>query len=173
MAEIHVERKTSGGGATWLWWVIGLVVAALVIWAFISWVNRPAYVAAVPTTPAAVPGAPVAPNMVPVEQILDHPAAWTGKTVSGDMMVSQVVSDRAFWAENQGDKVLVVLNEVPGEIKEINAGQRIRLNGATVYGRTQLDRVSGSLAPQARQIAEGQPAILTVDSQNVDVLQAS
>jgi hypothetical protein len=68
MADIKVERK---GGSPWLWWIIGLIILALIIWGIVEWAEGSHRAAVVPadTTTAVVPdtttGAMPAPPMAP------------------------------------------------------------------------------------------------------------
>lgn len=177
MAEIRVEKKSS---TAWIWWLLGLLVAALIIWAIVEAMdNDETGVATVPSVtepmvpPAADPSA-ATPGTgaagIPVGQIVASPGDWDGKNVSGEVRVGEVVSDRGFWIEGDGQRMFVLLNEVPGEIREINAGQEIRMTNATVHATGDPSKLPGSLDQQAQQIAGRQGVVLTVDSLDVEFL---
>lgn len=176
MAQIRVERKSSTG---WVWWLLGLLVLALVLWAVfaamdndqVGLVTEPGVVESVPPVAATGPSfSDVQVTGIPVGQIAESPVSWAGRNVSGEVRVTEVVSDRGFWIEADGQRMFVLLNEVPGEIKEINAGQTIRLTDATVHQTGDASQLPGNLDQQAQRIASGQPAVLAIDSRDVEIL---
>ena len=181
MAEINVERKDTS-----IWpWILGLLLLALLAWGVYELMDNDveAPVAEAPILPAppvvdevqplppgANPPTPIAQAAgIPVSQIIESPATWTGRRVTGEVQVTEVVSDRGFWITDQGERLFVVLNETPGEVRDINAGQTIRLTEAVIY--TDVNNIPGNLEPQARQIAQNQPVVLAVDTRNVQMLQ--
>ena len=181
MAEINVERKDTS-----IWpWILGLLLLALLAWGVYELLNDDAEVPVAeapvlpappvvdevqPLPPAANPPTPIAQAPgIPVSQIIESPATWTGRRLTGEVQVTEVVSDRGFWITDQGERLFVVLNETPGEVRDINAGQTIRLTEAVVY--TDVNNIPGNLEPQARRIAQNQPVVLAVDTRNVQMLQ--
>ena len=63
MADINVERK---GGTPWLWWIIGLIVLALIVWGIWEWTKGRKTTTAVPAdTAAAVMPADTTTKAVP------------------------------------------------------------------------------------------------------------
>ena len=179
MAEIRVEKKSN----SWIWWLLGLIVLALIVWAVIAAMddNEEVGVAAVPALETEVVPPPADPNTadpnavaqgtgIPIGQIVASPAAWDGRNVSGEVRVAEVVSDRGFWIEADGQRMFVLLNEVPGEVKEINAGQTLRLTDATVHATGDPSKLPGNLDQQAQQIAGNQGVVLAVDSLDLEIL---
>lgn len=178
MAQIKVERKSSN---IWIWWLLGLLLVALILWAVFEVLDDNAELAVAPVAtqtmppppPPADPGTlPTAGTAagIPVGQIVASPQSWSGRSVTGEVRVTEVVSDRGFWTEADGQRIFVLLNEVPREIKKINAGQRIRMTNATIHAAGDPSGLPGNLDPQAQQIAGGQPVVLAVDSHNVEIL---
>ncbi|MBW3570397.1 MAG: hypothetical protein KY467_04765 [Gemmatimonadetes bacterium] len=179
MADIDIERKRGG---SWMW-VLGLVLLALVIWllwglfdgddeaAVVEPVAAPVVDEVQPLPPAANPPTPVAQAAgIPVSQIIESPATWTGRTVGGEVRVTEVVSDRGFWIEDQGERLFVLINESGPETPDVNQGQTLRIREAVVYGAQNLANIPGTLEPQARQIAQGQPVVLATDGRNIEIL---
>ena len=183
MADIHIERKHTS-----IWpWIIGLLVLGLLIWGVAEMMGgEDDEVAAVDpvAAPAIAPGVnevqplPADANPptgvaqaagIPISQIIASPATWTGKRVTGEVRVTEVVSDRGFWIEDQGQRLFVLLNEVPGEVRDINAGQSLRISEAMLYAGAD-GNIPGNMEPQAKQIAQSQPVVLAVDSRNVQIL---
>lgn len=184
MAEIHIERKEQS-----VWpWVLGILVLALLAWGIYAAVDDDAepVVAAAPLPappvvdevqplpPAANPPTPIAQAAgIPVSQIIESPATWTGRTVNGEVRVTEVVSDRGFWITDQGERLFVIINEnvnTPGETINIQPNQTLRIREATVYTADRLANIPGTLEPQARRIAEGQPVVLVTDGSNINIL---
>jgi hypothetical protein len=180
MADIDVERKSS---MAWLWWLLGLLVLALLAWLLLRGGDDPE-VAAVeplpapaPVTPATTPE-PIAQGPLCVAQALSGATPNIGQTLGTcSMNVVEVVSDRGFWIEENGERVFVVINEgAPGvadtqgaaERPDINPGQTITVSEAMV--RDDVQNVAGPLDEQTRTLAGQQPWFLTVEEENVQIL---
>ena len=174
MADINVERKSTS-----IWpWILGLIALALLIWVLVEALgNDEPEVAAVPAVTEVQPTVPpVAPEPiaqaegVPVSQIIESPATWTGRTVAGEVRVVGVPTDRGFWIEDQGERLFVILNDQPRERPiNINQGQTLRLREAMIYDN--VANVPGQLDPDTRSIIQDQPVFLSVDEANIEVLQ--
>ena len=175
MADINVERK---GGTNWLWWILGLIVLALLIWWLVDALgdNDTAEVpvgtdtvATAPMTPAPMPAAPAA--AIPIADIVANPAQYQGQQVNGTVVVSSVPTNRGFWVEdaaNPGQRLLVVLNDQPAEQpKDINPGQTLQLSNATVM--TSQANLPGTLDQDTKNLLNNQPAFLNVDESNVQI----
>jgi hypothetical protein len=174
MADIDVERRS---GAPWVWWIIGIIILALIIWGIAEAMepDEPDVAAAVP--PAVVAAAPVAPapGAVPVlvvHEIVVGPQTWVGKRVSGTAQVSGVPTDRGFWLGSGSDRIFVVLNDQPAETPiDINPGQTVQLTDALVV--TDFSQVPGTVEAETREIAQQQPVFLDVDEANVKVVNGA
>ncbi len=186
MADIDIQRKSA---SAWPW-LLGLLLLALLGWILFEAMDNDEEVAAAPVVApvvepapgvnevqplpdAANPPTPVAqaPGIV-LSEIINSPATWTGKTVGGEVRVGDVVSDRGFWIEDQGERLFMLINEVPGEIKDINKGQTLRISEAMVYATNDMSKIPGTMEPQAQQIARAQPVVLAADSRNIQILTA-
>lgn len=181
MADINVERKSPG-----IWpWIIGLVVLALLIWALAAVLGGEdeAELAVVdpvatevtevqPTVPPVETPEPVAEAAgIPVSQIVESPATWTGRTVGGEVRVVEVPTDRGFWIEDQGERLFVVLRDAPAEQPlDINVGQTIRMREAVIYD--DIGSVPGEIDPDTRDIAQGLPVFLGIDEADIEMLRA-
>ncbi len=181
MAEINVERKDR---SPWMW-IIGVLAALLLIWGMVELFDGDDDLAELPVAtepvattpmattpvvdPAAVAPAPApdttAGEMIPVTVIVATPANYASLRVSGTARVAQVVSDRGFWIDDGNQRVFTIIDEPKPEIKNIRAGQTVRLDGAQVM--TNASQVPGELEPQAQQIIQGQPAFLYVRATNI------
>lgn len=184
MADIDIERKSS---MAWIWWLLGAIVLALLIWMFAAGdddddvaVVDPAVPAAV--TPAVTPGTtpePIAQGALCVAQVLSAPNTYIGQRLGTcPVRVVEVVSDRGFWIEENGTRVFAVINEggegvadTQGRVAErpdINAGQSINITEATVMDNVQ--NLAGPLDDQTRTLASQQPWFLMVEEENVNIL---
>lgn len=175
MADINIERKK---GAAWIWWLLGLIVLALLIWLIAGALDDDeAEVAAVPAAavPVVEPAVPVAPAAAPagltIAEVLANPSAYAGQSFStGQVPVAEVVSDRGFWIESNGQRLFVVKNESPQTgvadvegsadmrpARNVNVGETVQING-TLY--TTPDQIQPPLDEQTRQAIQGQPIVL-------------
>lgn len=174
MADIDIERKSS---KSWIWWLLGLIALALLVWWIAEMMDDDDEVAVVPaaTAPVVDPAVPApvatAPAGLTIAQVLANPAAHAGQSFStGPVRVAEVVSDRGFWVENEGQRLFVVKNESPqpgvadvqGQAdtragRQVNAGETVQING-TLY--TSLDQLQPPLDEQTRQTVQSQPIVL-------------
>lgn len=187
MADINVERK---GPSIWPW-IIGLIVVALLIWALAEMLGDDDEVAEGPVAEVVEPGLTQAdpPPPVPVAQgprtladLMGNPTAYVGQSFSTPqaVRVAEVVSDRGFWVEDQGQRAFVILNEggpnagpgtadVQGAAEKpvLRAGDMVQITEATVRDPSFLQNVQGPVDAQARQAAQGQTIFLVTDGRNV------
>lgn len=182
MAEINVERKE--GGSIWPW-IIGMLALLLIGWLLYSMFDRDDDVAEVPvatepiaTTPVVDPAVAPAPGAdvdvgqaIPVAAIISGPANYANLQVSGTARVAQVVSDRGFWIDDGNQRVFAIIDEPKPEIKNIRAGQMVRLDGAQVM--TAASQVPGQLEAQTQQVIQNQPAFLYVRAGNIFITQTA
>ena len=179
MADIDVERKS--GASIWPW-IIGLIVLALLIWALMELLGDDDEVAVAPAVPAVVTPTttpePIAQGPLCVAQVLAAPTTYIGQRLGTcPMQVVEVVSDRGFWVEENGQRVFVVINEGPpgvadtegaqAERPDINAGQSVNVTEAVVLDN--VANLAGPLDEQTRSIAQQQPWFLATDAANVAI----
>lgn len=179
MAEIDIERKERS-----IWpWIIGGLVVLLLVWgvaelfdsddaAELPVAAAPAVVD--PMTPAAP--APPAPDvamgdLIPVAAIMTAPAGYVGQTISGTAQVAEVISDRGFWIEEGGQRAFAVIDEPKPEIKNIRAGQTVRLDGAQVM--TDASQVPGALEAETQRVIGEQNAFIYVRAPNILIIETA
>lgn len=184
MADIDIERKS--GGMAWLWWLLGLLLLALLAWWLLSGDDEPEVavvdpVAAPVAGPMATTPAPVAQGQACVGEVLAAPTTFVGRSLGTcPMRVVEVVSDRGFWVEENGQRVFVIINESPAgaaapgvadtqgqadERPNVNAGETINVTEAMVMDN--VANVAGPLEEQTRTIAQQQPWFLVTDGRNI------
>ena len=109
---------------------------------------------------------------VPVSQIIESPATWTGRTVGGEVRVTEVPTDRGFWIIDQGERLFAVIVDQPQEQpKDINPNQTLRIREAVIRDPTFLANLPGEpLDADTRRIVEGLPVFLVVDEAAIEIL---
>lgn len=186
MADIDIERKS--GGMSWLWWLLGLLLLALLAWWLLSGDDEREVAVVDPVAaPAVVDPAPVAPAPVAatptIADVLANPATYAGQPFStGQVRVAEVISDRGFWIENNGQRMFVIKNEspVPGvadtqgaadtrDGRTVNAGDMVQINGTVMNS---ADGVQPPLDDQARQVIQAQPAFLQANVADIQHMDA-
>lgn len=171
MPDIDIERRQSSGFPMWAW-IIGALVLILVIWGIVEAVT-PEREAVAPVAPAErVAGerqATEGMQDLPIANMVANPTNYFGQDVAGVAMVAEVVSDRGFWIENNGERAFVVLSEgMPETGVTIDAGNRVLIHGNFLQSVNDLPNAQ-TLEPQARQIIEGQQGFIR--AQAIDVLR--
>lgn len=185
MADIDVERK---GGMAWLWWLLGLLLIALLLWWLFSGddeedvaVTEPVPAVVEPAPVATTPPAAASPT---IADVLSNPGMYAGQSfTTQEVEVAEVVSDRGFWIENDGQRLFVVKNESPepgvadvqgqADVRDgrnVNAGDRLQING-TLY--TSADEVQPPLDAQTRQQIEDQPIFLQANVADIQHMSGS
>lgn len=174
MAEIEIQRK-EGGVPAWAWIVGALLLAALIWWmvaantgerreAGVDTTAPPAAGMTTDTSAQTSAGTGVAgkgmetmtPNVeaananLPLAAIQQNPDAYFNKWVSGMGTVTEVLSDRAFRIEQDGQQMLVVKAENIVETTNIVQGSQVSFSGMVVNPATAADRV-----PSMDRLEEG------------------
>jgi hypothetical protein len=170
MSDINVERREPG--IPWWAWLLGAFLLLLILWWIVAATTRDR-VAQVPAerdpavqAPARDPwGAegPAATAALPLTGIGQNPAAYHGEVVSGTAVVPEVISDRAFWVESAGERIMAVLDDgLPSISPQELSGQQVHLQ-AHVFDSARLDRVPADRADaQTQQMVVDQPVFLHV-----------
>lgn len=185
MVEIPVEKK---GGHGWLWALLALILLALLLWWILADDEEEVVVptgepaAVQPLEPAEpIDGQAVAPGAagaagaeMTIPAILANPSAYFGRDgFTGEVDVPEVATDRAFWIQNQGERMLAVILDQPQEQpKDINPGQRLRITGGTVRDAGAVEDLRGdTLEPDTQRLLEQQQVFLLVPEGNIEILQ--
>lgn len=152
MAEIKLERRSSG--AKWLWILLFLLLLALLAWWL--WPDAEPVDEIEDTTVGVVEPAPVVTpepldvepavgtEGIPVAEIAANPLDWVGRTVSGQVEVGEVPTDRGFWVEGGGERVFALIVDEPlEEPVDINQGQTLDISTATVRSADDREGLAG------------------------------
>lgn len=161
---------------TWLSWMFSLAILLVMISCGEDETEADlasdVLVDSAPAAPPA-PGPPAASDTtpIPVTVIVAGPAGYLGRSVVGTARVAEVVSDRGFWLEQDGERIFAVIAQTPQmeNAVNVNQGQTVVVAGV-VYDSATADQVPGELEPDAKQIIADQPAFLYVAAQNVILL---
>ena len=174
MADINVERKS---GSSWLWWVLGLILLALIIWLLAAGGEEEMEVVETEpiVTPATTPE-PIAQGPLCVSQALSQPLTYVGQTLGTcRLQVTEVPTDRGFWVEENGQRIFAVIIDNPAEEpKDINPGQVITMTEAVLRDRSFVPQIPGAPLDQDTQNILNSEAeyFLTVDEENILITQA-
>ena len=178
MAEIPIEKKSS---KAWLWILLLALLAGLLIWALLA--NNDADDDAVVTEPVAMdtmnPAADadtMPAGEMTIASILANPSAYYGRDgFTGEVEVSGPLTDRGFWIENDGNRMLAIIIDEPREVPmDINAGQTLRLTGGTVRNPADIENMPGvPLDQDTKNAMQGQDAVLVVDERNIDIVEGA
>ncbi|MFN3651322.1 MAG: hypothetical protein ACK47B_17240 [Armatimonadota bacterium] len=176
MPELDIQHRPNPG-MSWLPWVIGAVLLALIAWGVYEVVTPERATGPATTTdqvagqreetpPAGTqPGegtGTMAGAALPLAAITQAPNTYFGQPVEGTATVAEVVSDRGYWVEEGGSRMFVVQSEqLPEAALDVNAGQRVRIRG-TVMDTQQMGQTPdvANMDQQARQILQDQPAFI-------------
>lgn len=149
MPEVDIQREPQRGVPWWVW-VIGAVVLALIIWAIAQAITPDRRAGETP--PEQVAGQrqedragleepdrpledragrqePTETAPLPIGSIQQNPEQYHGQEASGMVTVAEVVSDRGFWAEQDGNRIFVLDGETVPSADQLSAGQQIQLQG--------------------------------------------
>lgn len=173
MADIDIQKKSTS-----VWpWILGLIVLALAIWALAELFGGEEEVAEVPAAvaPAAVgEQAPLAmdqPARIPVAAIAAAPANYRTQPMEGLATVVEVPTDRAFWVEDGGQRMLAIIDEPKPEIMNVNAGQTVRIRDARVFDTSNMSEIPGNLDPDTKKLLQNQQSVLYVKAQNLEIVE--
>ena len=175
MADIPVEKKSGGG---WWKWILGLLLAALVVWLLIALFDADEPdIAEDPAIeePVATPEPRGEASGVTLGSILGAPNEYVDEPFPEvEVTVSSVPTDRGFWIVEEMDSLFAVIIDQPEEQpKDINPGQRLQVTDGTLRDATFLPDIPGApLDETTRNIAEEQELFLVVDEGNIEVLEA-
>lgn len=138
MPELDIERRPQPAVPWWAW-LIGAILLALIIWAIVAGTTggrqaeapAPAdRVAGERGETAGVPQpVPGQEGLLPVQAIQQNAEQYHGQTVSGTATVAEVVSNRGFWVEQNGNRLFVIDGQTTPPAAELRPGQQVHLKG--------------------------------------------
>lgn len=144
MPEVELQRRPDQGTPWWAWLLGALVVFGLIWWAITATMG-PREVAQVPQGPPEQT-ARAAAAALPVTTMRTNPNQYIGQSVTGMGTVAEVITDHAFWVEQNGERLLVVKDALIA-MPELQPGQQVSLEGfvrdpkemAQIPGMTDLE----------------------------------
>jgi len=188
MANIDLERNES---SSILPWIIGLAVAALVIWGIAeAFEEGDAAVADAEVETYETeyddemeysdvdtePREPSPTSSVALASITESPDAWVGRTLPDDIYsVASVPTDRGFWIEEDGTQLMAIIIDEPVEAPiDINEGAMLRITDGTLRAPSYLSELPGRPATdETLRMARDQEVFLVVDERNVSIAQTA
>jgi hypothetical protein len=176
MAEIPVTRKSS---KSWLWLLLLLVLAVLLIWWVLADEDEAVETAAI--DPAAIEQTDTSAidtaDGMTIAAILENPQTYYGREgFTGEVGVAGPLTDRGFWiTDDAGNRMLALVIDEPREVPiDINVGQRLRITGGTIRNPADVSNIPGvPLKNDTIQTMQGQQAVLVVDEDNIEIIEAA
>ena len=174
MAEINIKEKE---GASWVWWLIALIVLALAAWWFLGRDSENT------VTTGAVDSVQTAPVATPANTVITDLSALTGAT-NADLAnrqvalagapVANVVSDKGFWIgdatalNSEGIFVLRGNQDASYTAPDgaVNAGQNVSVYGTVLQVPSDLSNQANdwSLRSADQSMLANQPLYIRADS---------
>lgn len=181
MAQIPVEKKR--GTPVWIW-LLALLLLLLLLWWLFDWLGDDEDVTPVADAPVVTeeiePITPVGtPEMVDDEvtlgDITTAPDRWIGRSFPQmQVVVAEVPTDRGFWIEGEGERLLVLVEDQPQEQRvDINPGQTVRIDGGTLRSPDYLPQLGGDpIESDTESLVREQEIFLVTDERNITILEA-
>lgn len=167
MTEIKLQEKSSS--MAWLWILLALLLLALLAWWLWPEADdtslEPEVVAVEEAEPLREDIADEVMAEVPIPTILIDPVGWVDRTVSGTVEVVAVPTDRGFWIETGGERMLAILGDRPSEaMVDINPGMTLEIAAATVWDASEVEVMPGDpLEADTEALLADQDVFLYVD----------
>jgi hypothetical protein len=168
----------------WLWWLIAAIVVALLIWWIAgddddaeSVVNDTQTVEAVNADRQVNADAQSSADngALTLATIMAQPQSHVGREFSGEVGVAGPITDRGFWVESDGARLFALVVDQPAEVPiDINAGQRLRIDGGTIRKGGDAPDVKGvPLDDDTLKIIADQDVFMVVNEKSIDILKKS
>lgn len=170
MPELEIQRRESQGMPWWVWLLIAALVIGLIWWMMAA--NTGRNIAETPATTmpneqvagerqATTTGELTSAEWLPIPAMRANPDNYFGQSVSGIGTVTETVSDRAFWIEQRGERVLVVMDEAGMTAPALTTGQTVSIRG-TVHNPDQMQQVPEvmQLDTETQKLLQGEPAFI-------------
>ncbi|QDG50190.1 hypothetical protein FIV42_05430 [Persicimonas caeni] len=108
-------------------------------------------------------------DMANLEDAVARPAVYNGDTVYGQGTVAEVVSERGFWLESEGQFIFTVIREREYEQVALKAGHILQLSGE-LHETDDLSALEGELDPYAARVLERQEFYLVVSANTLQIV---
>jgi len=188
VAHIDIQKKSGSG---WVWWIVGLIILALLAWWLIGAMNGDrtsasdgvvATTVVVPLAVSEVPARPANSSAVttgPITDLATLTTASSASVLAGRTVVltgapvASVVSDKGFWAGDSsaaGQRVFVVRGNQDASYTApdgaVNPGTRVNVYGVVQAMPSDLTQQSTewNLKSTDRQVLATQPIYIHADS---------
>jgi hypothetical protein len=176
MARIPVEKKSSN--KSWLWLLLILLLVGLLIWWLLAANDDDEVV--VEDTLAIEQTDPIVTDttgMMTIAAILANPSQYYGRDgFTANVGVAGPLTDRGFWiTDDQGNRMLAIIIDQPREVPlDINPGQQLSITDGTIRNPAEVETLPGvALDNDTIDAMEGQQAVLVVDEDNIEILDAA
>lgn len=171
MPELDIQQREHAG-APWWAWLLGALALIALIWVGVEAFDNDRTARQAPQEVVAGERQVIREgDLLPVAVILASPSSYFGQEVSGVANVTEVISDRGFWVENEGQRAFVILGQgIPEAGVKVRAGDRITLTGTFMESQKlgEMPEI-GQLEADTRQAIAGQTGFIRAKA--VDLLQ--
>jgi hypothetical protein len=173
MADIDLERRRRGM-PWWLWLLIGLLILLLLLWWLWPDGEDEVEFEQAPVTQSE-PAASARTEGFALAAVLAAPGQYIGEELpEARVTVASVPTDRGFWIESAGARMLVIIEDQPAEQpKDINPGQTLRLTGGTFRDPSYVEEMQGEgVSGATMDLVRQEEILLIVDERNIEILEA-
>ena len=111
-------------------------------------------------------------TLVTVSGVIERPDSYLGQSLTSEVRVTAVPTERGFWIDEDGERLFVVIIDQPQEEPvEVRPNTTVRLERATVRDPSSLGDLPGEpLDPDTQSILQTQDAFLVVDESNIEMV---
>ncbi|KPP94978.1 hypothetical protein [Erythrobacter sp. HL-111] len=170
MAEIPVEKKSSGKG--WLWLLLVLLVVLAIAWWLLAEANEPEN-----NDPVAVEETePTTTGAMTLSAVLTDPSAYYGREGFDDTVtVAGPLTDRGFWIESGGNRMFAIVIDEPREQPiDINVGATLDISDGTIRNPDDIENLPGDALDEDTIAAmKGEEVVLVVDEDDIAISETA
>ena len=111
------------------------------------------------------------PAVVEAGAVIDSPDQYQNQHVAFETTVQEVISDKAFYVgESEGNRLYTAIHMPDESRADLEAGQRVRVEGVVVSRDTAITRLNQLDEPAPDKLFQQDYALLMSEADNVEIL---